>query len=236
MKIAAVIVAAGSSRRMGEDKLWLPLLGKPVIAHCLRAFERCVEITEITVVARAEAHQQFEILRGREGITKLANIIPGGAERQDSVWLGLSATTASCDLALIHDGARPMVTGDIVRRVACAAMEFGAAVCGAPVTDTIKEIDDNQWVIRTPPRQTLMAVQTPQIFHRSLIIECYRRWMEIGRLATDDTAVAEHFGHRVKVVPCPEPNLKVTRPGDIEIIETLSKQRSTASIDAGQTP
>lgn len=226
MKISAVIVAAGSSRRMGADKLWLPLLGHPVIAHCLRAFERCVEVMEITVVAREDTHSRLRSLAVQEGISKLARVIPGGQERQDSVWRGLQATDPRCDLAMIHDGARPMVTADIVRRVACAAMEFGAAVCGAPVTDTIKEIDGNQWVVRTPPRGALMAVQTPQIFHRTLIVESYRRWMETGALATDDTAVAEHFGYRVKVVPCPEPNLKVTRPGDIEIIETLSKEIS----------
>lgn len=223
MKISAVVVAAGSSRRMGTDKLWLPLLGHPVIAHCLRAFQGCQEVAEIIVVTREEARPRVEALAAKEGISKLAAVVPGGAERQDSVWLGLRAGDPACDLALIHDAARPMVTAEIVRRVAVAAMEHGAAVCGTPVTDTIKEIDSQHWVVRTPPRSALVAVQTPQIFRRALIVDAYRRWMEGGTLATDDTAVAEYCGHRVKIVPCPEPNLKVTHPGDIEIIETLAR-------------
>lgn len=229
MKISAVVVAAGNSRRMGTDKLWLPLLGRPVIAHCLHALQGCVEVVEVIVVTREEARPRLEALAIAEGISKLAKILPGGAERQDSVWRGLQAGDAGCDLALIHDAARPMVTAEIVRRVACAALEFGSAVCGAPVTDTIKEIDADQWVVRTPPRSTLMAVQTPQIFRRDLIVDCYRRWIEEGALATDDTAVAEHYGHRVKVVSCPEPNLKVTHPGDIEVIELLGRLKSSAA-------
>jgi 2-C-methyl-D-erythritol 4-phosphate cytidylyltransferase len=227
MKISAVVVAAGSSRRMGTDKLWLPLLGRPVIAHCLRAFQGCQEVAEIIVVTREDARSRVEALATQEGISKLAAIIPGGAERQDSVWLGLQAGDPACDLALIHDAARPMVTGDIVRRIARSAMEHGAAVCGAPVTDTIKEIDSQQWVVRTPQRSALMAVQTPQIFRREIIVDAYRRWIAGGALATDDTEVAEHCGHRVKVVRCPEPNLKVTHPGDIEVIETLARKPGT---------
>ncbi len=224
MKISAIVVAAGSSRRMGTDKLWLALHGRPVIAHCLRAFQGCDEVSEIIVVTRDEARPRVEALARQEGISKLASVVPGGAERQDSVWAGLRAGDPACDLALIHDAARPMVTAEIVRRVAGAALEHGAAVCGAPVTDTIKEIDAQHWVVRTPPRSALMAVQTPQVFRRELIADAYRRWIDGGQLATDDTAVAEHFGHRVKVVPCPEPNLKVTHPGDIEIIEALARR------------
>lgn len=225
MKISAVVVAAGSSRRMGTDQLWLPLLGRPVIAHCLRALQACEEVAEIVVVTREEIGPRVVALAEQEGISKLTKIVPGGAERQDSVWLGLQASDPSCDLALIHDTARPMVTGGIVRRVASAALEHGAAVCGAPVTDTIKEIDAEQWVLRTPPRSSLMAVQTPQVFRRDLIVDCYRRWLQRGTLATDDRAVAECYGNRVRVVACPEPNIKVTQPGDIEIIETLTRRR-----------
>lgn len=223
MRISAIVVAAGSSRRMGTDKLWLPLLGRPVIAHCLRAFQGCAEVAEILVVTREENRARVAELARREGVAKLSGVVPGGAERQDSVWRGLQACGASCDLAMIHDAARPMVTAEIVRRVALAAMEHGAAVCGSPVTDTIKEIDADQWVTRTPPRSSLMAVQTPQIFLRELIVEAYRQWMGRGEIATDDTAVAECAGHRVKVVACPEPNLKVTHQGDIEVIEALAR-------------
>jgi 2-C-methyl-D-erythritol 4-phosphate cytidylyltransferase len=223
MNIAAVVVAAGSSRRMGVDKLWLPLAGRPVAAHCLGTFQGCVDIAEIILVVREDMRRRFEGLVRAEGLSKVRAILPGGAERQDSVSRGLEATGADRALALIHDAARPMVTAAVVRRVAEAALECGAAVCGAPVTDTIKEVDGEQWVVRTPPRSSLMAVQTPQIFRRELILDCYRRWVATGAVATDDTAVVGHFGHRVRVVPCPEPNLKVTHPGDIEIIETLMR-------------
>lgn len=225
MNIAAVVVAAGSSRRMGVDKLWLPLAGRPVVAHCLRVLDAADDVAEIVLVVREEERARFAQLARDEGLSKLRAIVAGGAERQDSVSRGLDATGAACDLALIHDAARPMVTHAIIRGVAGAAIEHGAAVCGSAVVDTIKEVDGEQWVVRTPPRSSLMAVQTPQVFRRELILDCYRRWIVGGSVATDDTAVVEHFGHRVKVVPFTDPNPKVTHPGDIEFIEMLMRAR-----------
>ncbi len=219
--ISAVIVAAGAGKRMGADKLWLPLAGKPVAAHAIAAYERHPRVTEIILVVRPDTRAAFEELARTEAWTKIARFVDGGAERQDSVANGLRAVHPGAVLVAIHDAARPLVTAALIDAVADAALAHGAAVCGAPVTDTVKEVDAAGTVVRTPPRERLMAVQTPQIFRRALIIEAYRALAGSGEILTDDTAVAARAGHPVRVIACADPNPKITRPGDIEAAERL---------------
>jgi 2-C-methyl-D-erythritol 4-phosphate cytidylyltransferase len=223
--ISAIIVAAGSSRRMGTDKLWLPLHGKPVVAHSLAMFQQLESIGEIIVVTRHDTRSRFSDLIQKEGYTKVVKIVDGGPERQHSVSHGLQYTHADADLVLIHDGARPLVTKHIVDTVAQAAHRHGAAVCGTPVTDTIKELDPTGCVVRTPARERLMAVQTPQIFQRALIVEAYRQLIRSNEIVTDDTAAIERTGKRVFVVPSDDPNIKITHPLDLMVADYLLTQR-----------
>ncbi len=225
MKVTAVVVAAGSSRRMGRDKLWIPLSGHPVARYCLTALQSFEEVFEIILVTREDSFGDFRALAEEAGVSKLRSIVAGGKERQDSVWNGLQPVSPEADLVLVHDAARPLLCRDIFEPTARAAQECGAAVCGSPVVDTIKEVDENGFVLRTPARASLMAVQTPQIFHRSVIVEAYRRLMAEGRSVTDDTAAAESLGCRVRVVTVAAPNIKITHPDDIPFVEQLLARR-----------
>ncbi|MBX7156763.1 MAG: 2-C-methyl-D-erythritol 4-phosphate cytidylyltransferase [Verrucomicrobiae bacterium] len=224
--ISAVVVAAGSSRRMGKDKLFLPLCGKPVFFYCLEIFEAHPLITEIIMVTRSEAKTLFQN-HLPETITKVKQWIEGGKERQHSVWNGLQAANPSNDLVLIHDAARPLITRKIVDAVVDAAQKTGAAVCGSALADTIKEVDEKGFVTKTLDRDCLVAVQTPQIFHASLIREAYQKLMATQEILTDDTAVVERMGKSVQVVLCDEPNLKMTRPQDLIVAEGILQSRST---------
>ncbi len=221
MNVSVVVVAAGSSRRMGTDKLWLPLAGLPVVAHCLRTFEMTACVQEVIVVAREDRIEEFRQLCREQFFAKVKAIVSGGKERQDSVWAGVEKTDPSADAVLIHDGARPLVTSALVEAVAQAAWEQGAAVCGSPVVDTIKEVDSSGTVLRTPERASLMAVQTPQGFRRDWIVDALTSLREAGEIVTDDTAAVERIGRPVRVVSRSEPNLKITRPEDLPQAEIL---------------
>jgi 2-C-methyl-D-erythritol 4-phosphate cytidylyltransferase len=217
VRVAAVVVAAGSSRRFGQDKLWLPLAGRPVVEHSLAVLASAPSVVERVLVVRAGEEAHFAELAERHG----ARVVPGGAERQDSVAAGLAAVTGDPELVAIQDAARPLLTVRLLDAVCEAAREHGAAVCGHPVSDTLKEVDAAQLVRRTPPRQQLMAVQTPQVFHTALIRQAYAALRAAGIQVTDDTAAVERLGHAVKVVTWIEPNPKITWPDDVRWVEHL---------------
>src|SRR6478672_11132704 len=162
--LSAIIVAAGSSQRMGFDKL-LALLGdKPVLAHTIDAFERTDSVREIILVARSERIEEFDELTQQNGFKKVRHIIPGGEERHDSVRAGLECVMPTAEFIAVHDGARPLITPEQIEHVLAQARQHGGAALAAPITDTLKRGDENGVVTGGVSRESLYAMQTPQIF------------------------------------------------------------------------
>lgn len=221
----AVIAAAGSSSRMGADKILLPLGEDPVIVHTLRAFEAAKEISEIVVVTRQDLIVPVAQLCRDCGFAKVAKVIAGGGTRTQSVRLGILELASDPELIAIHDGARPFVTGEIIRRTVDAARKCGAAAPAVPLSDTVKELDANGLAVRTVDRETLRAVQTPQIFQEGLIRAALQKALEDGAALTDDCAAVERLGMKVMLVPGSEENLKLTTPADLLAARAILEAR-----------
>jgi len=219
--LSAVVVAAGRSQRMGFDKLLTPLGGRPLLLHTLERLLRTEAPAEIVLVVRPVSEVEMETaiapLRDKGSI----RLVPGGAQRQDSVWAGLQAVADSSDFVLVHDAARPFVTKELVDVVLAAAKLSDAAVCGAPCSDSLKEVADDGLVVQTIDRSRLWSVQTPQIFRTSLLRKAYESALISGVTFTDDTAVVEKMGHPVRIVLYNGINLKVTTPADWKLAELL---------------
>lgn len=219
--VTAVIVAAGSSTRMGTPKQFISLNGRPLIAHTLAAFQQCTAIGEIVVVAQKEHHTKLRTIARTYDITKLSAIVVGGNTRQESVRNGVDECNA--DYVAIHDGARPLVTPDIIERVVEAAVQHGAATAAVRTKDTIKVADQNGIVITTPDRTTLWNVQTPQIFFKDLYEHAWQHAIETRLDFTDDCQMIEAIGQPVKLVEGCYTNIKVTTPEDVPFAEELLK-------------
>ena len=217
-RIGAIIVAAGSSRRMGGvDKVWVELGGKPVLARVIDVFQGCDLIHQVVVVLSQPNLERGKQLVAKEGWPKVTDVCPGGERRQDSVLAGLNRLSR-CSWVVIHDGARPLVTGGLIERGLEAASETGAAVAAVPVTDTIKLAGDDGFVQGTPPRSNLWAVQTPQVFRFDIIAEAYR---QARYEVTDDARLVEQLGYKVKLYMGSYDNIKVTTPDDLALAEVL---------------
>jgi 2-C-methyl-D-erythritol 4-phosphate cytidylyltransferase len=206
------------------DKLFLEIAGKPVVAHTWQLFDRAACIDEIVLVVRNGMQPVFQDLAAQLKPGKKFRLVPGGAERQDSVWNGLSAVSQDAEVVAIQDAARPCTSQALINAVITAAREAGAAVAAQPVTDTIKESDDGKLIRRTLDRSKLWAVQTPQAFHLKIIQHALAEVRKRGLHVTDDTAACELIGQPVSLVPSVEPNPKVTRPEDLPYIELLLKR------------
>jgi len=217
-RVGAIIVAAGESRRMGGvDKALALLGGKPILARVVDAFQGCNPIDQIVVVLSEQNLERGQQLVTEQGWSKVIDFCVGGRRRQDSVAAGLRRLS-NCDWVVIHDGARPLVTVDLIERGLEAARETGAAVAAVPVTDTIKVAGDDRLVHQTPPRQNLWAVQTPQVFRTDIITEAYRQAkVEV----TDDATLVEQLGYKVKLYMGSYANIKVTTPDDLALAEVL---------------
>ncbi len=218
--LAAVLVGAGRAERLGRDKLFVRLAGRPVISLAVEAFEAAGSVDEIVLVVRPDQVERVRALAGEHGWRKVAAVVPGGERRQDSVLAGLAAVGAP-EFVAVHDLARPLVTPALIDRVFAAAREFGAAVPGLPVRDTLKLVEDGL-VVRTVPRAGLWATQTPQVFRLGLLKSAIDPELEV----TDDAAWLEARGIPVPVVPGDPANIKLTYPEDVEIAEALLKHRS----------
>lgn len=227
MKVAAVIVSAGKSQRMnGVDKQFLKLYGKPVIAYVMDTFLACKDINLIMLVVpdgSTDAYRDW--LDKYYGFYKDIVVTAGGSERQYSVLNGLKALPEDIDLVVIHDGARPMVTPELIEDSIEAASKFGAAVAAVPVKDTVKQSDGQHFVERTLSRETLWSIQTPQSFKYDIIMQAHTLAMEQGYLGTDDAVLAERAGYRVKLFMGDYENIKITTPDDVPVAETLLAQR-----------
>jgi len=220
----AILVAAGRGTRMGRDKLFLNVAGKPVVAHTWTKFDEAKIIGQIIVVVRAGMEKKFLALAKKFQFRKKFEIVTGGAERQDSVWNGLQAASKAAEIAVIHDAARPCVNSELITATIKHAEETGAAVAAHPVTDTIKESADGRLIQHTLDRSKLWAMETPQTFR----IEVIRRAIAEARakkmIFTDDTAACELIGQPVRLVSSIAPNPKITVPGDLPIIEALLRK------------
>jgi 2-C-methyl-D-erythritol 4-phosphate cytidylyltransferase len=219
--ITAIIVAAGSSRRMGFDKLFALLAGKPVIAHSIAAFEQCKQIDEILIVSREERMKDIEKAVKQGKFAKVKKIVAGGAERHVSVWNGLQAVSAETSYVAIHDGARPLVTPDLIEQCINLAMEKGAVSCSAPIPDTVKRASNDQEVTESVERSGLWAMQTPQVFNSGLILQAYASLMAKNEQVTDEVSAVQKLGKKIALLRNDDWNLKITFPRDLEMAEHI---------------
>ena len=219
--VCAVIVAAGSSRRMGgENKLLLPLAGAPVLAHTLSAFEKCAAIRDIVLVCREQDILPYTELAKSFGISKLRTVTRGGDSRTASVLAGITAAPEDAALVAVHDGARPLISEAVITEAVYAAAECGAAAPVVPVKDSIKRIEDGR-IAADVPRDTLAAVQTPQVFSRAVLTRALQAAARENRTFTDACAAVEAVGQAVRATHGSYENLKITTPEEILVAEAL---------------
>ncbi len=224
--VSAVIVAAGSSRRMGFDKLFASLGGKPVIAHSIAAFERTREIAEIILVTRKEHIPRLKEMIEDEGWKKVRPLLEGGAERHLSVWHGLQAVNGRAKYVAIHDGARPLTTPGVIRDCLELAHRTGAACVASPVPDTVKRADDEGLVTESVERSGLWAMQTPQIFSTPIILQAYAAVIGAGEMVTDEVSAVQRMGVNIALLRNDEWNFKITIPRDLELAEHVLASRA----------
>ena len=218
----AVIVAAGSASRMGGiDKVMAQLKGEPMIVRTVRQFQDCDAISEIVIVTREDLILPITGLC--KDMSKVRAVVAGGKSRQESVHLGLNALSNKVKLAAVHDGARPLITWQVIDRAVRAANTYGAAAPAIPVKDTIKVVE-GRVVKYTPDRATLFAVQTPQVFDFDLLRGALKKAEMDGAQVTDDCSAVELMGMAVKIVEGDERNIKVTTPMDLKFAEMLLEE------------
>jgi 2-C-methyl-D-erythritol 4-phosphate cytidylyltransferase len=222
--LSAIIVAAGSSERMGFDKLFALVSGKPVIAHTIAAFENTTCVDEIILVGRAESLDELRKIIGEP--TKVKQIVPGGAERSDSVRAGLDHVDPKSDFVAVHDAARPMVTPEKITRVFEAARTNGAATLAEPINDTLKRVNVDLAVLGPVDRNGVYAMQTPQVFERKLLEEAYDLVAKKKIPVTDEVSAVELLGRKIVLVPNQDFNFKITYPRDLPLAEFVLKQRA----------
>ncbi|MBR3458992.1 MAG: 2-C-methyl-D-erythritol 4-phosphate cytidylyltransferase [Selenomonadaceae bacterium] len=235
--VTAVFPAAGQGRRMnvGINKVFLDLLGKPILVHTLQRFSRSKNIDYLVVVVAAEEVSLIrKLLRAVPGL-KPYQVVAGGSERQYSIANGLAVVPENSEIILVHDAARPLTSIETIDRVVEGAREVGGAIAAVPEKNTVKIVDEDGIVKETPPRKTLWEVQTPQGFRREILLEAYRKAKEDAFLGTDDSSLVERLGVPVKVVESDYRNIKVTTPEDMLIAEAfLQKQRLRRTKDAAK--
>lgn len=221
-KTGVVIVAAGNASRMGGiDKVMAPLQGEPMIVRTVRTFQNCDAVSEIVIVTREDLI--LPITELCKQMNKVKTVVRGGSSRQESVQLGLRGLSSQIKLAAIHDGARPLITWEVIDRSIRAANSYGAAAPAIPVKDTIKVVTGGV-VKNTPDRATLFAVQTPQVFDLDLLRGALKHAEDTGAQVTDDCSAVELMGMSVKIVEGDERNIKVTTPMDLKIAEMLLEE------------
>lgn len=221
--VSCIVAAGGSSRRMGDgmNKLFLEIDGVPVIARTLLSLEQSQYIDEIIVSAREEDMLDISDLAGAFGIRKLKTIVKGGAVRAASVKAALSSVSQGCDFVAVHDGARPLTDEDTIARVVSAAVLHGAAACGVRPKCTIKQEDKDGFIAQTVDRSKLYEMQTPQVFTKSLLCSAYDVDEDRLRTVTDDCALVEQLGTKIKITQGSYRNIKITTPEDIAVAEGL---------------
>ena len=224
--VSAIFPAAGQGRRMkaGKNKVLLKLALKPLLLHTLHRFSDVPEVGELIVVTgREEMGEVRSILSAAKGL-KPWRLVEGGSERQYSIWNGLKTVSDEADIVLVHDAARPLVTKAVIERVIEGARKYGGAVAAVPEKNTVKVVDEEGFVVSTPPRDRLWAVQTPQGFRKEILVEANIRAEADGFLGTDDASLVERIGVPIKVVEGDYSNIKITTPEDMVTAEAFMKQ------------
>jgi 2-C-methyl-D-erythritol 4-phosphate cytidylyltransferase len=227
--LTAIIVAAGDSRRMGFDKLFATIAGRPVIAHTIHAFERAGCVGRIIVVAREDRLAEIKKIARDEKLKKVRSIITGGKHRQDSVRAGLDHLEATVRYVAIHDAARPLITAEQIERVFEQGRINAAASLAEPISDTLKYADTEFFVTAPVDRHQLYAMQTPQVFERRLIEDAYRAVYVENASVTDEVSAVERLGRKVILVPNQDLNFKITYPRDLALAEFVLTQRIHAA-------
>ena len=223
--LSAIIVAAGTSRRMGFDKLFAEIVGKPVIAHSLNAFARTQSVNEIVVVAQEDRHRDIEQIVRDENLNNVRAIVRGGEHRHDSVRAGLETVSGDAEYIAVHDAARPLVTPQQIEHVFEKCRYFGAASLAEPIRDTVKRADVDLRVAQSVDRHELYAMQTPQIFERKILEQAYQVVSEKMLLVTDEVSAVELIGRKAALVVNDEFNFKITYPRDLSLAGFILRQR-----------
>lgn len=225
MKITAVIVAGGKGTRMGADKnkVFLNLLDREVLFYTVSAFEDNENIDDIIIVTGVTDIRECSSLADKYGFRKIKCIIEGGATRRQSVMNGLTA--ADCDIVLIHDGARALVTDSEINNSINDCIKYGAAAVGVKCKDTLKSADKNGFITATLDRESTYLIQTPQTFYLDKILDLHRRAEAEGFEATDDCMIAEHYGINIKISGGSYDNIKLTTPDDMIVGERILRKR-----------
>ena len=218
-RIGAIIIGAGRSQRIGVDKTFLPLAGKPLLAWSVDVCQTYEALNQIILVLNANNLDSGRRLAIERRWSKITEVCLGGQRRQDSVMQGLRRLEG-CDWVIIHDSARPFLTIDLLQDGLEAAKETGAAIAAVPVKDTIKLSNNNAIVKETLQRQQLWTVQTPQIFHFDIITKAHK---QITDEATDDASLVEKLGYKVKLYMGSYNNIKVTTPEDMILAELIAR-------------
>jgi 2-C-methyl-D-erythritol 4-phosphate cytidylyltransferase len=225
MSTTAIIVAAGSSSRMGFHKLSAELLGKPVLRWTIEAFDACAAVDDLLIVV-SEATREMVLEWAEDGLfVKPVTISEGGAERHLSVHEGLKRLPDSADMVAVHDGARPLITPEQISRCIARARECKAVACARPVTETLKRVDARGVIAGNLEREGAWIMETPQVFERALLCRAYDCVVREGLLVTDEVSAVQHIGAQVYVLDNPAPNLKITYPADLELAAKLLANR-----------
>jgi 2-C-methyl-D-erythritol 4-phosphate cytidylyltransferase len=221
-RVGTVIAAGGGSRRMdGVDKIFAAVAGKPLLWHVLQVFQACDRVDQVVVVLSSASVERGLRLVKDGGFSKVTAVCAGGRRRQDSVAEGLKRLDR-CDWVLVHDGARPCLTVDLIERGLEEARQTGAAIAAVPLKETVKVVDAEGLIQSTPRRESLWAAQTPQVFRFDLLAEAYRKTTQE---VTDDASLVEASGHKVRVYMGLYDNMKVTTPEDLALAETILRMR-----------
>ncbi len=227
--VSVLMPCAGLGKRMGGrvNKPYIEVLGRPLLAYTLDIFQKHTSVAEIVLIARQDEVDfcRQEIVK-RYGFTKVREVVAGGEERQDSVFLGLAHVDEKSKWIAVHDGVRPLLTERTLDCALEAVRERGAAVVGVPVKDTIKEVNGDLLIRGTPDRSRLWQVQTPQIFLRNVLVQAYSKAAELGWRGTDDASLVERLGIDVYMVRGDYDNIKVTTPEDLVFFEEIVKKRT----------
>ena len=221
-RATAIIVAAGSSRRMGEgkNKQFILIDGMPVLAHTLLKFNEAETIETIIIVTRQDCILTVGDIVKEFEISKVKHIVPGGETRQESVFCGLSYADNN-SLVAIHDGARPFISVNKINELVYTAYRCGASAPGVVPKDTVKLVNDDDTVSETLDRNSLRLIQTPQVFSAEVLISVYKQAENQGFIGTDDCSVAENAGVSVQIVDGEYTNIKVTTPEDLPVAEAI---------------